>query len=81
MSDGVHLNTRFIQPILSLPVEDQSVLESVFNEMVPKEQPEDLSGSAEASDPLRQVSELQEQLVTIPLLLLRRPPLAARLLR
>ena len=57
------------------------MLESVFNEMVPKEQPEDLSGSAEASDPLRQVSELQEQLVTIPLLLLRRPPLAARLLR
>lgn len=63
---------------MSLPIEDQSVLESIFKEMVAEEPPEDQSVSAEALDPHLQLSELQKQLVTTPLLLLRRLSLAAR---
>ena len=63
---------------MSLPIEDQSVLESIFKEMVAEEPPEYQSVSAEALDPHRQLSELQKQLVTTLLLLLRRLSLAAR---
>ena len=76
MGDDIGFITRVIQPIMSLSIEDQNVLESIYNEMATMEPVDDQTIALEASDPFLQLSELQQQLVTNASDLSRRPSFA-----